>query len=59
MGPKGQVLGYPVDISAASVAEENIFYNYDDNNFALVTFSLSNRNKLILYFPESPFEKSD
>jgi len=52
MGPKGQVLGYPVDISAASVAEENIFYNYDDNNFALVTFSLSNRNKLILYFPE-------
>jgi hypothetical protein len=38
-------------LSAISVAEENIFYNYDDSQAAAVTFTLSNKNELLLYFP--------
>jgi energy-coupling factor transporter ATP-binding protein EcfA2 len=44
--------GYTIDLSAISIAEENIFFNYDDSQPATVTFTLSNRNQLILYFPE-------
>jgi predicted ATPase len=51
-GPSGPVLGTAVDLSAISVAEENIFYNYDDSEPATVTFKLSNQNELRLYFPE-------
>lgn len=51
-GPNGRALGYIVDLNAISVAEENIFYNYDDSEAASVTFSLSNNNSLKLYFPE-------
>jgi AAA domain, putative AbiEii toxin, Type IV TA system len=52
-GPHGQVHGYSVDLSTISVAEENIFFNYDDTEPAQVTFTLSNRNQLLLYFPEA------
>ena len=52
-GPHGQVHGYRVDLSTISVAEENIFFNYDDSEPAQVTFTLSNKNQLILYFPEA------
>ncbi|MEP2828910.1 AAA family ATPase [Parvibaculum sp.] len=51
-GPLGAVRGYEVDLSSISVAEENIFYNYDDSESAHVVFKLSNRNTLTLYFPE-------
>lgn len=51
-GPREAVLGHYVDIRAISVAEENIFHNYDDSEAASVTFHLSNRNSLTLYFPE-------
>jgi len=51
-GPTGETFGYVIDLDAISVAEENIFYNYDDSEAATVTFKLSNKNKLILYFPE-------
>ncbi len=51
-GPDGTVSGYGVDLTSISVAEENIFYDYDDSQAAIVTFTLSNRHKLILYFPE-------
>lgn len=51
-GPDGQALGHIVDLSAISIAEENIFYNYDDSEPALVKFSLSNRKSLTLYFPD-------
>jgi AAA15 family ATPase/GTPase len=44
--------GYMIDLSAASVAEENIFYNYDDSEVATIKFTLSNNNVLLLYFPE-------
>lgn len=52
VGPEGRSIGYTVDLEAISVAEENIFYNYDDSEPATVTFSLSNGNRLTLYFPE-------
>jgi predicted ATPase len=51
-GPQGQTFGYAIDLSAISIAEENIFYNYDDSQPATVRFSLSNRNDLLLYFPQ-------
>jgi hypothetical protein len=50
-GPQGRVFGYSVDLSAISVAEENVFYNYDDSEAAHVTFTLTNKNQLILHFP--------
>jgi len=51
-GPNGQVAGYDIDLSSISVAEENIFFNYDDEEAAYVVFQLSNGNSLTLYFPE-------
>lgn len=50
-GPQGRTLGHSIDIRAISVAEENIFHNYDDGEAASVTFHLSNKNTLTLYFP--------
>ena len=52
-GPNGDVSGYKVDISAISVASENIFYNYEEAEGAEIVFHLSNRNTLTLYFPPS------
>ncbi len=51
-GPEGKTSGYSIDLSAISVAEENIFFNYDDSQAATVKFRLSNKNELVLYFPE-------
>jgi hypothetical protein len=51
-GPLGDTLGYVIDLSAISVGEENIFHNYDDQEPATVLFKLSNKNELLLYFPE-------
>jgi AAA domain, putative AbiEii toxin, Type IV TA system len=51
-GPSGRGQGYSVDLTEISVAGENIFYNYDDTEPASITFTLSNGNKLLLYFPD-------
>jgi energy-coupling factor transporter ATP-binding protein EcfA2 len=51
-GPQGHTSGYRIDLTSVSVAEENIFYNYDDSEPATVKFTLSNGNALLLYFPE-------
>ena len=51
-GPNGQALGYVINLAAMSIAEENIFYNYDESLPATVEFHLSNKNKMLLYFPE-------
>jgi len=51
-GPQGRNFGYAIDLSATSVAEENIFFNYDESEPASVRFKLSNKNELLLYFPE-------
>lgn len=50
--PSGRALGYSVDLGAISVAEENIFFDYDDSEPASVRFYLSNKNQLHLDFPE-------
>ncbi|MER9562430.1 AAA family ATPase [Mesorhizobium sp. M0571] len=52
-GPQGSVYGYIVDLGAISIAEENIFYNYDDSQPASIRFNLSNKNELLLFFPEA------
>jgi len=51
-GPTGETLGYRVDVSSIAVAEENVFYNFDDSHPATVLFKLSNGNELLLYFGE-------
>ena len=51
-GPSGPTRGHRVDLQAISIAEENIFHNYEEDEPARVTFKLSNGNKLTLYFPE-------
>lgn len=52
-GPNGQAMAYPIDMDALSVSGENVFYNYEDSNAALVKFSISNGFTLNLYFPEA------
>lgn len=52
LGPRGRVHGHAVDLSSAFVAEENLFFEYDDDEPAIIDFELSNANKLSLYFPE-------
>lgn len=52
VGPLGRTLGYNVDLRPISVAEENIYYNYDDTEPAKISFLLDNGNSLTLYFPE-------
>ena len=42
--------GYTVDLSDISIAEENIFFNYEDDRNAEIRFSLSNKNTLTLHF---------
>ncbi len=51
VGPRGRTFAYSVDLSAISVAEENIFFNYDESEPATVSFRLSNGNELLLFFP--------
>ena len=50
--PQGQGYGYNIDLTGVSVAEENIFFNYDNEVPASVRFILSNNNELLLYFPK-------
>uniref|UniRef100_Q07MU5 ATPase AAA-type core domain-containing protein n=1 Tax=Rhodopseudomonas palustris (strain BisA53) TaxID=316055 RepID=Q07MU5_RHOP5 len=51
-GPLGMTHGYRIDLGSISIAEENLFFNYDDSEAATVSFKLSNSNELLLYFPE-------
>lgn len=51
-GPSGPTYGYEIDITGISVAEENLFFNYDEDEAAHVRFLLSNGNSLTLFFPE-------
>jgi len=52
VGPNGRTEGHIVDLAPISVAEENIFFDYDDSTAATVRFSLTNGYELLLYFPE-------
>ncbi|HEY3776972.1 MAG TPA: AAA family ATPase [Rhizomicrobium sp.] len=51
-GLLGPTRGYNVELSAISIAEENIFHNYDDSEPAFIKFTLSNGNSLMLFFRE-------
>ncbi len=51
-GPHGTVYGYEVNLASISVAEENIFYNYEDDEPARVVFQLSNGSMVKLHNPE-------
>lgn len=51
-GGAGPTHAYRIDLDSISVAEENLFWNYDDSEAAIVQFKLSNSNELHLYFPE-------
>lgn len=48
---EGQAHGHHVELGDISVADENIFHNYDDSEDAYVKFHLSNGNSLMLFFP--------
>jgi energy-coupling factor transporter ATP-binding protein EcfA2 len=50
-GPRGGTFGYVVDMRPISVADENIIFDSGDNESASVVFTLSNKNKLTLFFP--------
>ena len=52
MGPDGPTFGYDVDLESISIAEENIFHNYDDSSAASVQFNLTGGKMLTLYFAE-------
>lgn len=51
-GPDGKSLGYIIDLKDIPVATENIFFDYQDEEPARVTFKLSNGNEMILFFRE-------
>ncbi|EAS49232.1 conserved hypothetical protein [Aurantimonas manganoxydans SI85-9A1] len=51
-GPNGMTKGHGIDLTQISVAEENLFYDYNDEEPAWVRFRLGSGNSLTLYFPE-------
>lgn len=51
-GPSENTYGYPIELAGTSVAEENIFFNYDESEPASISFRLTNGNELLLYFAE-------
>lgn len=44
--------GYQIALRDLPISTENVFTNYDDSQPAVVEFTLSNKNKLRLVFPE-------
>lgn len=46
----GQTFGYNVDLMDLPVSTENVFHDYDNSEPAVVTFRVSNGNKLRLVF---------
>lgn len=51
-GPNGIAPGHPVDLTQISVAEENLFYDYDADEPAWIRFTLASGNRLTLHFPD-------
>jgi Predicted ATP-dependent endonuclease of the OLD family len=51
-GPDGDsFLGYEIDLRNVPIATENIFYNYNDSNPAIIRFRLSNNSFIQIFFP--------
>jgi predicted ATPase len=51
-GPTGRVYGHAVDLRGAFIAEENVFFDYHDDEAAYIKFTLESQHTLTLYFPE-------
>lgn len=51
-GAKGKQRGYAIELKGLPVSTENVFYNYDDSEPAVVTFRMSTGDDLVLFFPE-------
>jgi len=51
MGPQGQRFGYSLTQDNLPISIENVHTDYADSE-TLVTFRLSNKNRLILFFPK-------
>lgn len=50
--PNGnEIFGYEIDLSQVPVATENVFYNYDDSEPAIIRFRLSDNSFLQIFFP--------
>jgi len=45
-------LMYKINLDNLSISSENVFTNYEDDDDALIEFTLSNGSKLILLFPQ-------
>ncbi|MCD4697004.1 MAG: AAA family ATPase, partial [Bacteroidales bacterium] len=51
-GPDGMdILGYEIDLKHVPIATENVFYNYDDSEPAIIRFRLSDNSYLQIFFP--------
>lgn len=51
-GPDGTSMGHRIDLETISVAEENLLFDYHDDEAAWIRFRLATGNTLQLYFPE-------
>jgi len=46
-------LGYELDLTQAPISTENVFYNYNDEEPAIIRFTLSNKAIIQVFFPSS------
>jgi energy-coupling factor transporter ATP-binding protein EcfA2 len=51
-GPRGRTRGYEISLGNIPVATENVFYNYNEDQPASVSFRISTGDHLFLFFPE-------
>lgn len=49
--PTGQRRGYEINLDNIPVATENVFFDYDESEPAIIKFNISNKNNLKLVFP--------
>src|SRR5947207_8159001 len=51
-GPHGDTRGYQVSLGNIPVATENVFYDYNEEQPASVSFRISTGDHMTLFFPE-------
>lgn len=50
--PEGrEIYGYEIDLNQVPVATENVFHNYEEDVPAVITFTLSDKSVLKIFFP--------
>jgi hypothetical protein len=52
LGPNGDTLGYHINLDNVPIATENVFYNYEEEHPASISFRISTGDHLNLFFPE-------